>query len=82
LKTICILERGEENSIQQINPKDALLMLMQQSNRPLDGRKMPKYLELLDALSERVEFYNLRCNMDPQAAQISYETMSRMSRTK
>ena len=76
LKAICILERGEENEIRQIFPREALLMLMQQSNRPMDQRKMPHYLELLDALSERTKFYRLRCNTNPDAAEVSYRTMS------
>ena len=76
LRAVCILERGGENEIRQISPREALLMLMQQSNRPLDKGKMPKYLELLDGLAERTAFYRLRCNMEPQAAEISYGAMS------
>ncbi|MBO5128814.1 MAG: hypothetical protein J6B95_00500 [Oscillospiraceae bacterium] len=77
LKAICILERGEENRICQIPAKEAVFMLLQQSNRPMDPRKMPKYLELLDRLSEGVSFYRLQCNMEPEAAKIAYEMMSK-----
>ena len=76
LKAICLLERGEENEIESIAPKDAVLMLMQQSCRPMDRRKMPKYPELLDGLSQRVDFYRLKCNMEPEAVKLSYEAMS------
>ena len=76
LKAICILERGEKNEIAPISAKEAVMMLMQQSCRPMDGRKMPKYLELLDGLSRRVAFYRLKCTIDPEAAKLSYETMS------
>ena len=76
LKAICILERGEENDICPIEPKDALSILFQQSHRPADSRLMGKYLELLDGLANSVAFYRLRCNMDPQAAVLAYETMS------
>ena len=76
LKAVCILERGEENKIHRISAQEALAMLLQQSNRPMDRRKMPKYLELLDELSRKTAFYRLECNMDPQAAKIAYETMS------
>ena len=76
LKAICILERGEENRIQKIMPKDAVHMLLQQSSRPMDPRKLPKYLELIDWLSQKVEFYRLQCNMDPEAARIAFNTMS------
>lgn len=76
LKAICILERGEENHIQKIPAKDAVFMLLQQSNRPMNRQLMPKYMELLDKLSGSVNFYRLACNMDPEAARISYEAMS------
>ena len=75
LQAICILERGEENRIVPIGAKDALHMLMQQSQRPMDRRKLPVYLDLLDRLSSRVEFYRMQCNMDPEAANVSYEAM-------
>lgn len=76
LRAICILERGEENAIREIPANDALFMLLQQSNRPMDKSKMPAYLELLDKLSRRVKFYRMSCNMDPEAAIMSYEEMS------
>ncbi len=76
LKAICILERGETNEITPISPKEAVFMLLQQSNRPQNPRKMGKYLELLDKLSARVSFYRLKCNMEPEAAQLAYTTMS------
>lgn len=76
LKAICILERGEENRIQRIEGKDTVFMLLQQSNRPMNRALMPKYMELLDELSKKVAFYRMQCNMDPEAAILSYETMS------
>ena len=75
LKAICILERGEENQIRPITAQHALPMLVQQSNRPQDPAKMPKYLELLDKLAKNVEFYHLKCNMHPEAAKVAYEAL-------
>ena len=77
LKAICILERGEENQIRPITAQQALTMLVQQSNRPQNPAKMPKYLELLDKLANNVEFYYLKCNMHPEAAQVAYEAMQK-----
>ena len=75
LRAICILERGEENRIRPIPAGDALFMLLQQSNRPMDPRKMPQYLNLLDQLSVRVRFYRLECNMEPEAVRVAFEGM-------
>ena len=76
LKAICILERGTENCIRDITPKEALAMLVQQSNRPRNPRQMGKYLELLDTMTRQVAFYRLECNMELEAARLAYEVMS------
>lgn len=77
LKAICILERSDENWIKPITAAQALPMLFQQSQRPQNPANMPKYMELIDKLTNSVEFYRMGCNMDPEAAHISYEAMSR-----
>lgn len=76
LKAICILDRGEENRIQKIAPKEALSMLVQQSNRPQNPRLMGKYLELLDVMTRQTAFYHLECNMESDAARLAHEVMS------
>ena len=76
LKAICILQQGIDNRIHPLTAADALPYLIQQSNRPMDPLLMPRYLELIDFLVRNVEFYQLTCNMEPQAAILSYSTMS------
>ena len=77
LKAICILERGEQNSIQSISSIEALPMLLQQSYRPSDPLGMSKYLSIIDGLSKEVSFYRLKCNMEPDAALVAYQGMQR-----
>ena len=76
LKAVCILERGPENRIRPIDARDALFMLLQQSNRPLDKTLMPKYLELVDRLAAGTRFWRMECNLDPEAARVAHEAMS------
>lgn len=76
LKAICYLERGVENTIRRVAPESLLPILLQQSVRPQDPRKMARYMDLLDKLARKTAFYRLACNMDPQAARIAYEAMS------
>lgn len=76
LKAICILERGTENQIREISPREALPMLLQQSYRPKDRAAMELLLELLGKLIKHVKLYKLQCNMDPQAALISASAMT------
>lgn len=75
LQAICILEQGEENEITRLAPKDALPMLMQQSYRPDNPKTMLQLLKVIDKMAKSVAFYRLKCNMDPEAAKLSYETM-------
>lgn len=77
LRAICILERGEGNRIVKIKPAEAISMLIQQSSRPRDSALMSKYLELIDGVARGVSFYRLSCNMELEAAQISFEAMSK-----
>ena len=77
LRAICILERGENNVIRQIPPSQAIYMILQQSSRPQNAALMPKYMELLDGITKGVKFYRLACNMNPEAARVSFEGMTR-----
>ena len=72
LKAVCVLERGEENEIHPITAQDALPVVFQQTYRP---KNLGKYMEIIDKLTRRVEFYRLRCNMTPEAARVAYEAM-------
>lgn len=76
LKAICILERSPENRIEPITAAQALPMLFQQSQRPQNPANMAKYMELIDKLANGVQFWKMGCNMDPEAALVSYEAMS------
>ena len=76
LQAICLLERGEHNEIVKISPREALPALLQQSSRPMDGNLLPHYMELLDRLCRHTAFYRLRCNMELEAAKVSFEAMS------
>ena len=76
LKAICILERGEVNRIAPISAPQALPMLFQQSQRPMQPRNLAKYMDLIDALASKVPVYRMQCNLDPQAAMVAYRGMS------
>lgn len=75
LKAICILERGEANEITRLTPKEALPMLLQQSYRADNPKTMLQLLKVIDKMAKNVAFYRLKCNMDPEAAELSYNTM-------
>ena len=76
LKAVCILERGEKNCIERISSKDAYPVIVQQTYRPMDVTALGKTMELIDILTQKVELYRLHCNMDIEAAKVSYEGMN------
>jgi len=75
LKAICIITRGEKNSIIRIDKAEAYAMLLQQVYRPQDPLQMAKTLKLVDKLAENVELYKLACNMNIEAAEVAYNGM-------
>lgn len=77
LKGLVILERGERNEIAPISASEALPMLLQQSHRPSSPAELSHYLCLLDQITKKTGLYRLKCNMDPEAAQVAYDGMQR-----
>lgn len=75
LKSLCILERSENNVINRITKPQAYPTLLQQVYRPDSVGKMKKILTLVDSLTEYTQLYRLRCNMDISAAEMSYNKM-------
>lgn len=76
LQALCFLVRGEENHIEKVNPSDMVKRLLAQSFIPKDFQLRLKSLALLDRLCKQVPFYELHCNMDPQAAVVAYRAMA------
>jgi len=76
LKAICILERGEKNSIERVSAKKVYSVIVQQTYRPMDVAALGKTMELIDRLTQKVELYRLHCNMDIEAAKVAYEGMN------
>ena len=62
LKSIVLLERGEENRIKKISVSQAFPRLCQQIARPTDNAKTIKTLHLLKSLAPAVSFWSFQCN--------------------
>lgn len=77
LKALCILERAENNSIEEISINQALPKLMSQTfcnNKSNLAGNLKFYSNVANTNS--VSFYKLKCNMQDEAAFISYNKMS------
>lgn len=75
LKSVCVLERSEENRIEKVTADSVYNMLVQQVYRPQNPQKLLKTLQLIDILSENAGLYRLGCNMDISAAELAYNVM-------
>ena len=75
LRAVCFLRRGRENSIRACSTRDAFPRLLQQVYTPADQEALRRTLSLLQALTAQVRFYELACNMDPEAARVAFEGM-------
>lgn len=75
LKAICILNRDTVNHIEQVSPLKALPFLLRQTYKSSNKVNYAKTLSLLEKLTQKVKLYSLGCNMEPNAAVVSYSGM-------
>lgn len=73
---IAMIERAEENEIFPFVGKEAIREVLAQLNNVRSTEKRIKQLDLLDRLLQEVPIWKLRCNMEDEAAIVSYEAMS------
>ena len=75
LQAVCFIERSIENKIKKVEAKDAVWMILNQTQRPDYEGAMDNLLELLDKLLKEIPVYKLSCNMEDEAAIVSYNGM-------
>ncbi len=76
VQAICFLVQGEENRIIGIREEEAFPSLLKHSYRSKQEQRVKQALVLLDRLCKTVPCYVLACNMEPEAALVSYEGMN------
>ncbi len=73
---IAVVYRAQENTIEPFKGIGAIHAILKQVNRPVCKEYREKLLDLLDKLITQVPVWKLQCNMDPEAAEVSYRAMS------
>ena len=76
LQGICFLSRGKENVIHPIEAEKGIPMLCHQAHTPVEEALHQRVYELVDALAKKVPLWEMACNMELDAARVSYEAMS------
>ena len=80
IKAICKIYQAKENVIEKINPAEMLITLLGQTIRPSEEENMDKLLDLLGKMLDKVDLYKLGCNISREAAELSFNTMSKGDR--
>lgn len=76
LRAIALLERGVENSAEQITAKDGVTRLMKQIYLPKNSpAAVALTMRVASAIATSVRFVELKCNMDPEAARVAASAM-------
>ena len=75
LKAICILARGEENSIAECVAIEEFPKILSQTYTQSTPEFMKKTMELVDRLLSGVRVYKLFCDISPEAAELSFGVM-------
>ena len=76
VEAICSISQGTENVIREAMPDEMYPILFEQSFRPFDKEGTENHLHTLDVLTRSVRLYKLTCDVSPEAARLSYETMA------
>lgn len=71
LEAIYFVNRGEENRVEPITPRELYPLLLQQTYTPENPEAMVKTLALVERLSRNTKLLKLYCNLDPQAAHVA-----------
>ena len=73
---ICFLKRGQENTIRQMEPFEAITRILTQTIRRFqDPKKLDLLLNMLQKIVGEIPVFELENRPDPEAAWLSYRTM-------
>lgn len=75
LEAICLLTRDNVNHIEPLSFHDAFPTLLAQSNRSSEPEALLHTLGLTERLGKLTRLYRLGCNMEPEAALVSFRAM-------
>ena len=73
---ICFLHQAKENAIRPFSGPKAIFALLEQTARPAGADLRGLLMALLDKLLTHLPVWEMGCNMDTEAAEVSYSAMS------
>lgn len=73
LGAICFLVRGKTNAIRPMTEGEVIQRLFHQMLMPPDEELLGRTMDLAEKLLVNIPFYELRCTMEMEAAQVAYD---------
>lgn len=78
---ICFLHQAKENTIAPFSGPRAIFSLLEQTARPAGAEARGQLLSLLDRLLGQIPVWQMGCNMETEAAMVSYQAMRKDNET-
>lgn len=75
LEAICMISRGKENIISEVSFKESITTIIEQTYRSDNMRVLSDTLRIINSVGKAIRFYKLSCNMEPEAAFVSFKGM-------
>lgn len=75
LKHICFIERSATNYVERVDKTSITDRLIKQIYMPKDPVAVVKTMALVDRLLNSLDFWIIHCNMEPEAAEVAYNTI-------
>lgn len=75
LQAICMLERGVKNSIELIDTKKAIPLILQQTILPRNQAMIDRLFMMLEVVLKKIPIYQMKCNISKEAALMAYNEM-------
>lgn len=75
LKHICFIERSITNSVEPMQKSDVVDLIFNQVYMPKDPMAAMNTMQLIDRLLSCCKLWKIKCNMNPEAAEVAYNTI-------
>lgn len=75
LKHICFIERSATNYVEKVQKNDVIDRIIKQVYMPKDPMAVMNTMKLIDRLLSCCNLWVIHCNMEPEAAEVAYNTI-------
>lgn len=72
---IAFVKRGVQNSVRVLNSKEVFILFMGQTLKPHHEKRLDQMTAIIETVIAKIPIYELTCNMDDEAALVSFHAM-------